>query len=219
MNYSDIEDNKLCQLYCEGDERAFTELYKRYDGLVRFRLNKYISHDKQEIDDITQEIWSTSARYIKQSFKGDAEFTTYLYRIIFTRYLNHFRCIKADYSTEATRTVYDHFVYGDYEFDHSGQRYGAQMAEHFDNLQTASEDNNYPITEQMFNDYMDIVYDVLKDLPEDEQKFYAYRDDPQTGLLQASRETGVSYWIVKQKSKQIATEIEERWDAYRRNYY
>src|SRR5512138_3110134 len=63
----------------ERDEDAFTEVVQEYQNKV-FNLVFRMIGNKEEAEDLAQEVFVTVFRHIDQ-FRGDAKFSTWLYRI------------------------------------------------------------------------------------------------------------------------------------------
>jgi RNA polymerase sigma-70 factor (ECF subfamily) len=71
-----------------GDQQAFTELVRRHSALV-FRLAVSILGREfiPEAEDVAQEVF-LKVHYAIQSFRGDAEFRSWIYRITFNQAVN-----------------------------------------------------------------------------------------------------------------------------------
>lgn len=72
-------DRKLVRALRARDEDAFTELVHVYQHKV-FNVVYRILGDRQEAEDVAQEVFITVFKHIDQ-FRGDAKFSTWLYRI------------------------------------------------------------------------------------------------------------------------------------------
>jgi len=81
-------DSQLVVLTQGGDQQAFAELVRRHSARV-FRLavsilgREFIS----EAEDVTQEVF-LKVHYAIESFRGEAEFSSWLYRITFNQAVN-----------------------------------------------------------------------------------------------------------------------------------
>ncbi len=76
----DTDDNELATRAADGDPVAFRSLLERhYDGIYRvaFRFTGL----RQDAEDLTQDICASLATRLR-SFRGDARFTTWLYRVV-----------------------------------------------------------------------------------------------------------------------------------------
>ena len=72
-------DRKLVRALRARDEDAFRELVSVYQHKV-FNIIYRILNDRQEAEDVAQEVFITVFKHIDQ-FRGDAKFSTWLYRI------------------------------------------------------------------------------------------------------------------------------------------
>ena len=74
-----VSDTDLALAAAQGDAQAFSTLLSRcYDGL--FRLAFRLTGSQHEAEDLTQDVCAALPRKL-QGFRGDAAFTTWLYRI------------------------------------------------------------------------------------------------------------------------------------------
>ncbi len=76
---SSRRDRKLVRALRARDEDAFRELVNLYQHKV-FNIVFRILNDRQEAEDVAQEVFITVFKHIDQ-FRGDAKFSTWLYRI------------------------------------------------------------------------------------------------------------------------------------------
>src|ERR1700704_2763407 len=77
---------RACQ---EGDREAFRQLFEAYKDRV-FSIACYSLGDEAAADDITQQIFVKLFTRIGQ-FRGDSEFTTWLYRLVINSCLDERR--------------------------------------------------------------------------------------------------------------------------------
>lgn len=73
-----------------SDRRAFEQLLRRHQGMVRAQLRRLLSGDDATADDLAQEAFIIAWRKLDQ-FRGDARFSTWLYRIAYTCFLQSHR--------------------------------------------------------------------------------------------------------------------------------
>lgn len=73
-------DEALARAAAEGDAKAFSALVTRHYDRV-FRLAFRLTGAKADAEDLTQDICASLATKITH-FKGDARFTTWLYRVV-----------------------------------------------------------------------------------------------------------------------------------------
>ncbi|NAS29804.1 sigma-70 family RNA polymerase sigma factor [Flavobacteriaceae bacterium R38] len=69
-----------------GDTNAFSYLVKKYENMV-FTIALKMMHSREEAEDVAQEAFIKSFKSLKK-FKGDAKFSTWLYRISYNHCLD-----------------------------------------------------------------------------------------------------------------------------------
>ena len=79
-NQADISLIAACQ---QGDPRAFREVFEFYKDRI-YALCRYMSGDADDAEDLTQEVFVSAFRNIG-TFRADAAFGTWLYRIAANR--------------------------------------------------------------------------------------------------------------------------------------
>jgi RNA polymerase sigma-70 factor, ECF subfamily len=75
-----VDDRKLMLAYCEGDERAFEELYLRHRRQVHFFIRRFIPRD-----DLAEEVYQEAfvrLHKARHRYRPTAKFTTFLYTIV-----------------------------------------------------------------------------------------------------------------------------------------
>ncbi|MFZ6647933.1 sigma-70 family RNA polymerase sigma factor [Undibacterium sp. TJN25] len=84
-----LSDESLMSLYCEGDLLAFKELYRRHSqGLYRFLA--WRSPRREWVDEIAQDSW-TGLHHARERYRAKAGFRTYLYQIARNRLIDLLR--------------------------------------------------------------------------------------------------------------------------------
>jgi RNA polymerase sigma-70 factor (ECF subfamily) len=83
------EDAALVKQASGGDRRAFDQLYRRHVDQVYRRVSHLVGPDPER-EDLVQQIFLEAFRALP-SFRGDAAFTTWLYRIIVNVSYDHLR--------------------------------------------------------------------------------------------------------------------------------
>lgn len=68
------------------DRRAFEQLMRRHQGMVRAQLRRLLHGDQARADDLAQETFLLAWRKLDQ-FRGEARFSTWLYRIAYSCFL------------------------------------------------------------------------------------------------------------------------------------
>jgi len=74
-----VSDEVLVARFKEGDESSFKELVERYQSRV-YSIVLAMLGDKNDADDLSQEVFLKAYRFIHQ-FKGRSKFFTWLYRL------------------------------------------------------------------------------------------------------------------------------------------
>lgn len=75
----DDSDQRLVARVQKGDRRAFDALVLKYQARISALVARFV-RDQDEVMDVTQEAFVKAYRAI-ESFRGDAQFYTWLYRI------------------------------------------------------------------------------------------------------------------------------------------
>jgi RNA polymerase sigma-70 factor (ECF subfamily) len=76
----------VARVLLDDDRRAFEQLVRRHQGMVRAQLRRLLHGDEAAADDIAQEVFLLAWRKLDQ-FRGDAAFRTWLYRIAWSCFL------------------------------------------------------------------------------------------------------------------------------------
>ena len=74
-----VKENSLIQRCLAGDQTACAELYAAHRAQVRKTIF-FMVRDEADADDLTQETFAQAFRNLAQ-FRGDSQFSTWLYRI------------------------------------------------------------------------------------------------------------------------------------------
>lgn len=85
-----VDDSVLARARLR-DQQAFEDLYRQHVGRVRRKLGLLLGQRRRaDLDDLTQEVFVQVHRHLV-AFRGDANFTTWLYRITVNVALMHLR--------------------------------------------------------------------------------------------------------------------------------
>jgi len=76
----------VARVLLTDDRRAFEQLVRRHQGMVRAQLVRLLQGDRARADDLAQETFLLAWRKLGQ-FRGDARFSTWLYRIAYSCFL------------------------------------------------------------------------------------------------------------------------------------
>lgn len=80
-------DRALVARVLSGDDRtAFEQLLRRHQGMVRAQLRRLLHGDVATADDLAQETFLLAWRKLGQ-FRGEARFSTWLYRVAYSCFL------------------------------------------------------------------------------------------------------------------------------------
>lgn len=81
-----IDQALVTRVRLDGDRRAFEQLVRRHQGMVRAQLRRLLHGDEAAADDMAQETFMLAWRNLHQ-FRGEARFSSWLYRIAYTCFL------------------------------------------------------------------------------------------------------------------------------------
>jgi RNA polymerase sigma-70 factor (ECF subfamily) len=81
-----IDQALVARALLGNDHRAFEQLLRRHQGMVRAQLRRLLHGDHATADDLAQETFLLAWRKLDQ-FRGDARFATWLYRIAYSCFL------------------------------------------------------------------------------------------------------------------------------------
>ncbi|HSX59974.1 MAG TPA: sigma-70 family RNA polymerase sigma factor [Tahibacter sp.] len=85
-----IDQALVARVRLGNDPRAFEQLVRRHQGLVRAQLRRLLQGDHAAADDLAQEVFLLAWQKFDQ-FRGDARFSTWLYRVAYTCFLQTHR--------------------------------------------------------------------------------------------------------------------------------
>jgi RNA polymerase sigma-70 factor, ECF subfamily len=86
---SNRPDEELARLAADGDAAAFDEIYNRHRRFV-YNLALRMTGNQADAEDVAQESFVSVLRRVG-SFRGEALFTTWLYRLAINQVYMHFR--------------------------------------------------------------------------------------------------------------------------------
>jgi len=85
-----IDQALVSRVVLGNDRRAFEQLLRRHQGMVRAQLRRLLHGDDAAADDLAQETFLLAWRKLDQ-FRGEARFSTWLYRIAYSCFLQAYR--------------------------------------------------------------------------------------------------------------------------------
>lgn len=89
-----LSDDILIQQAIAGRQSAYGLLVKRYEQYV-FTLALRIVKNREDAHEVAQDSFIRAFRYLPD-FRGEAKFTTWLYKIVYSTSLNHLRKVHPD---------------------------------------------------------------------------------------------------------------------------
>lgn len=81
-----VDHALVARVLLTDDRRAFEQLMRRHQGMVRAQLRRLVHGDHAKADDLAQETFLLAWRKLHQ-FRGEARFSTWLYRIAYSCFL------------------------------------------------------------------------------------------------------------------------------------
>lgn len=81
-----IDQTLVARALLGDDRRAFEQLVRRHQGMVRAQLCRLLHGDEAAADDLAQETFLLAWRKLDQ-FRSDARFSTWLHRIAYSCFL------------------------------------------------------------------------------------------------------------------------------------
>ncbi|AWF80875.1 RNA polymerase subunit sigma-24 [Microbulbifer sp. A4B17] len=97
----DLNDEELIRRAVkDGDQRAYAQLVRRYQSQLRYSLRQLCDGDQGLADDMAQEAFIKAYKALP-AFRGDARFSTWLYRIAYNLVMSHKRKNMPDVDQDA----------------------------------------------------------------------------------------------------------------------
>ena len=81
-----VDHALVARVLLTDDRRAFEQLMRRHQGMVRAQLRRLLHGNNAEADDLAQETFLLAWRKLHQ-FRGEARFSTWLHRIAYSCFL------------------------------------------------------------------------------------------------------------------------------------
>lgn len=81
-----VDNALVARVLLTDDRRAFEQLVRRHQGMVRAQLRRLVHGDNAKADDLAQETFLQAWRKLHQ-FRGEARFSTWLYRVAYSCFL------------------------------------------------------------------------------------------------------------------------------------
>lgn len=84
------EHQLISRIILYDDHKAFEMLMNLHENGIKNLLLKLLNFNDSELDDLFQDTSTKIYRSIK-NFKGDSKFATWVYKITYTTFLNHYK--------------------------------------------------------------------------------------------------------------------------------
>lgn len=101
-----VDQSLVARVLLAEDRRAFEQLLRRHQGMVRAQLRRLLHGDDAKADDLAQETFLLAWRKLHQ-FRGEARFSTWLYRITYSCFLQAHRK-RSSFADEIDCDALDH---------------------------------------------------------------------------------------------------------------
>lgn len=99
-----MTDSEIIEHINQGDRNLYRILVERYQTLV-FRTCMGFLHNKDDADDLTQEVFIQAYQSLRK-FKGEASFSTWIYRIAVNASLNKARKSSKSFLMQQIESVF-----------------------------------------------------------------------------------------------------------------
>lgn len=98
-----MSDNEIVQEIVSGNSAAFQKLMEKYQNRI-FRTAMGFTHSKEDAEDITQDVFVKVFQSL-DTFKGNAELSTWLYRITVNTAINFANTLKRRSILQSLETI------------------------------------------------------------------------------------------------------------------
>jgi RNA polymerase sigma-70 factor (ECF subfamily) len=142
-----LTDIEIIQQIAQGDRNLYRKLVERYQPMV-FRTCMGFLHHKDDSDDLTQDVFIQVYQTLS-GFKGEASFSTWIYRIAVNASLNKIRKSSKNFVLQRFGTMFGGEKSNEYSFPIS--------------------DNENPENILIMNEHREWVQKALNTLPENQR--------------------------------------------------
>ncbi len=142
-----MTDIEIIQQIAQGDRNLYRKLVERYQPMV-FRTCMGFLHHKDDSDDLTQDVFIQVYQTLS-GFKGEASFSTWIYRIAVNASLNKIRKSSKNFVLQRFGTMFGGEKSNEYSFPIS--------------------DNENPENILIMNEHREWVQKALNTLPENQR--------------------------------------------------
>jgi RNA polymerase sigma-70 factor, ECF subfamily len=185
-----VVDEELVRAAANGDRPAFDDLVRRHQDRV-FNLCVWFLFDYQEADDMAQEVFIKAYRSLK-SFRFEAKFSTWLYRIAVNTCKNRVNSLEYRIKKWTDRLNTGDMNPGDAaDEDHSSQTFSPQ--EHLEKKEK-----------------MQQIKKAVNGLSGDKKAVVVLRDIEGLSYDEIARITGLAIGTIKSKLARARAELQQR---------
>ena len=177
-----LTDSEIIQKIVQGDRNMYRKLVERYQPMV-FRTCMGFLHLKEDADDLSQDVFIKAYQTLP-AFKGDATFSTWIYRIAVNASLNKIRKSSKNQFLQRLETVFRGEKGNEYSFPIS--------------------DNENPENILILNEHKEWVQKALNSLPENQRTAIVlskYDDLPQREIAEIMNTTEGAVEALIQRAK------------------
>ena len=177
-----MTDSEIIQQIVQGDQNMFRKLVERYQPMV-FRTCMGFLHNKDDADDLTQDIFIQAYQTLT-TFKGDATFSTWIYRVAVNASFNKIRKSSKNSIFQRLETVFG--------------------SENSKEISFPISDNENPENILILHEHREWVQKALNSLPENQRTAIVlskYDDLPQKEIAEIMNTTEGAVEALIQRAK------------------
>ncbi|MCX7696786.1 MAG: sigma-70 family RNA polymerase sigma factor [Bacteroidales bacterium] len=119
MNWQDLSDDALIELFQSGNHKAFEILFKRYKPKVYSYLLSITKNRELALDMLQDVFFKVIETLKKNSYQHQGKFAHWLMRITHNLVMDHFRSISLHYETSVLQTEDESYDINDIIRDNS----------------------------------------------------------------------------------------------------
>jgi len=192
-----LSDEKLIELFIsDSNERAFEEIFNRYANKV-YALAFKISRNPIDAEDILQDVFLTLVKKI-DTFRGEASFSTWLYKVTMNASYMHFRIKGKKYESDISLENYA-------PYDENGTLMG----------RVKSKDWSDRPDEVLFSkEALEIIERAINELPENYRVVLYLRDVEDKSTDEVANILGISVGTVKSRLHRARLFLRDRLSDY-----
>jgi RNA polymerase sigma-70 factor, ECF subfamily len=195
----ELPDQELIKRAQKGDERAFTELVRRYETLV-YSFAFKVCRDAEKANEAWQDTFVNVYRKLHQ-FDGRSKFTTWLYSIITNNCRMKHRRRKLDLaSVSLDAPDMSHDTHGDESSGHTAQ--------------TIPSWRDTPLENVMGKELRSVLDDAIKHLPYEYSVVFVLRDVEGLSAEETGKILKLSVPAVKSRLRRARVFLRERLNPY-----